>query len=67
MTMFILFKLLIMKKIILKSLAAIFLLIVAVVFAIGYLNYYHVDSVNAMLCAIVSGCAFLTNVFYVTD
>lgn len=67
MTIFILFKLLIMKKIILKSLVTIFLLIVAVVFAIAYLNYYHIDSVNAMLCAIVSGCAFLTNVFYVTD
>lgn len=51
-----------MKKIIFKALATIFLLTVAIVFGIVFLNYYHVDSVNAMLCAIVSGCAIATNV-----
>lgn len=56
-----------MKKIIFKALATIFLLTVAIVFGIAFLNYYHVDDTNAMLCAVVSCCAFLTNVFYVTD
>lgn len=62
MTMFILFKLLIMKKIIFKVLATIFLLTVAIVFGIAFLNYYHVDNTNAMLCAVVSSCAIATNV-----
>lgn len=51
-----------MKKIIFKALATIFLLIVAIVFGIAFLNYYHVDNTNAMLCAVVSSCAIVTNV-----
>lgn len=51
-----------MKKIIFKALATIFLLAVAIVFGIAFLNYYHVDNTNAMLCAVVSSCAIATNV-----
>lgn len=51
-----------MKKIIFKALATIFLLTVAIVFGIAFLNYYHVDNTNAMLCAFVSSCAIATNV-----
>lgn len=51
-----------MKKIIFKALATIFLLTVAIVFGIAFLNYYHVDNTNAMLCAVVSCCAIATNV-----
>lgn len=53
-----------MKKIIFKALATIFLLTVAIVFGIAFLNYYHVDNTNAMLCAVVSCCAIATNVLY---
>lgn len=51
-----------MKKIIWKAVTTIILLIVAVVFAIACLNYYHIDNVNATLCAIISGCAIAANV-----
>lgn len=49
-----------MKKIIFKALATIFLLTVAIVFGIAFLNYYHVNNANAMLCAVVGGFAIVT-------